>query len=102
MPHCPHWQHRERVYVTFRRHRVEAWVGIASRDGQHLILEFRTVLGFYVCTMPVTWRDNMYRDLIEDEEVVLERWVDRPNGASEARFVLPLHVAPAAASEPAA
>ena len=101
MYHCPRWQHREKVYVTFRGRRVDAWVGIASRDGQRLILEFRTILGFYVCTMPVTWRDNMYRDLIEDEEVILERWVDHPNVASEASFVLPLHVA-LAAGEPAA
>jgi hypothetical protein len=64
--------------VTFRGRRVEAWVGIASRDGCRLVLEFRTVLGMYVWTMPVLWREGVYHDLIEGEVVVIERWVDCP------------------------
>jgi hypothetical protein len=39
------------------------------------MLEFRTVLGRYVCTMPVVGHDGEYRDLIENEFVVIERWV---------------------------
>jgi hypothetical protein len=40
------------------------------------MLEFRAILGMYICAMPVLWRDGTYHDLMADEVVVIERWLD--------------------------
>ena len=73
---CPRWQQREKIYVTFRGRTVEGWVGLVSQNGLRLMLEFRAILDIYVCVMPVLWRDGAFRDLIEDEVVIIERWMD--------------------------
>jgi hypothetical protein len=61
------------VRVIYQGRHVAATILIASANGKSLMLEFDAMLGGFVRTMPVSWHDDHYEDLIRHEVVTVTR-----------------------------
>lgn len=63
------------VTVTFEQTTRRAFVAIASRNAESLVVMFEGIVGGYVGMMPIAWDPvgRRYVDLINGREVTIDR-----------------------------